>query len=331
MNGADLRIALQNTLPASSRADFCVGYFNLGGWKFLVPYLKATTPVLEPYRILIGMPPDSDRELRKDTLRGIPSDEDTLEDMAALLRERKVVVKISRRRQHSKFYLLYDADRPIAGFLGSSNLTSSGLTSTGESNVALDSTEYVEYATQFASWWDNPSNTEFTDKLASLIEGRMHRQYSTQDLALNVAPTQTYLGNESPNYSVPNATYTNAYTEVPYRVSPEKTFWEQKSKSALARYGIFLFAPIGIPVLVLYFLFEDEIKSKYPDSIICIVLALALFTVLLVIPSIIAYIKIFRVAISGSLLILLYMAFHVYLMLCNAGKAMLSFLRPTKR
>ncbi len=173
MNGPDLRIALQNALPTSSCADFCVGYFNLGGWKLLTPYLKATTSILEPYRILIGMPPDSDRELRKDILRGIPSDRDTLKSMAALLRERKVVVKISRRRQHSKFYLLYDADRPTAGFLGSSNLTRSGLTSTGESNLVLDSDAFLEYAEQFAEWWGDPSNTDFTDHLAALVEARL--------------------------------------------------------------------------------------------------------------------------------------------------------------
>ena len=173
MDGSELRSALQKALGSASRADICVGYFNLGGWKLLTPHLKAKTSVLEPYRILIGMPPDSDRELRKDLLRGISSDTATLRSMAALLRERKVIVKISRRRQHSKLYLLYDSDRPVVGFLGSSNLTRSGLTSAGESNLALNSGDFPRYAAQFAEWWIDASNTDFTDHLATLIETRI--------------------------------------------------------------------------------------------------------------------------------------------------------------
>ena len=173
MDGSELRSALQKALGSASRADICVGYFNLGGWKLLTPHLKAKTSVLEPYRILIGMPPDSDRELRKDLLRGIPSDTDTLKSMAASLRERKLIVKISRRRQHSKLYLLYDSDRPVIGFLGSSNLTRSGLTSAGESNLALNSSDLPRYTAQFAEWWKDPSNIDFTDRLAALIETRI--------------------------------------------------------------------------------------------------------------------------------------------------------------
>ena len=47
--------ALQETLELSSRADFCVGYFNLRGWRGLAPYVDDWNQDDGPCRVLIGM------------------------------------------------------------------------------------------------------------------------------------------------------------------------------------------------------------------------------------------------------------------------------------
>lgn len=53
--GSSLLPALQDTtLAPSSRADFCVGYFNLRGWGGLAPYVDEWESGDGPCRALIG-------------------------------------------------------------------------------------------------------------------------------------------------------------------------------------------------------------------------------------------------------------------------------------
>jgi len=166
----DLLPALRATLEVAERADFCVGYFNLRGW-------KAIDNLVERWeggpnrqcRLLVGMQRVPQEELRsalsivtedgqldnKTVSRlkkklaeefhaqltiGIPtnSDEAGLRRLAAQLKSEKVVVKLFLRHTlHAKLYLLFrpDNDSPIVGYLGSSNLTFSGLSKQGELNV----------------------------------------------------------------------------------------------------------------------------------------------------------------------------------------------------
>ena len=56
--------ALQETLDVSSRADFCVGYFNLRGWSELASYIDRWNEEDGPCRVLIGMQRLPDEELR---------------------------------------------------------------------------------------------------------------------------------------------------------------------------------------------------------------------------------------------------------------------------
>ena len=161
--------ALQQALEEASRADFCVGYFNLRGWRGLAPFVDKWAEGAGPCRVLIGMqvtPHDELREslslrenspgidnqtahrlrvqladqLRQQLTIGAPTnaDEQTLRQLSAQLRSGKVVVKLFlRHRLHAKLYLLHrdDAISPIVGYLGSSNLTFAGLSGQGELNV----------------------------------------------------------------------------------------------------------------------------------------------------------------------------------------------------
>ena len=62
--GSKLLLALQETFPVSSRADFCVGYFNLRGWGGLAPCVDSWDPDDGPCRVLIGMQRAPHQEIR---------------------------------------------------------------------------------------------------------------------------------------------------------------------------------------------------------------------------------------------------------------------------
>ena len=136
--------ALQETVELATRADFCVGYFNLRGWRELAP-------LVEPWpggpghacRLLVGMqrlPEDELRtslsltddaeamdnqtalrlkkklaeEFRRQLVIGVPTNEDEagLRRLAAQIRARKLVVKLFLRHPlHAKLYLLFRPTR----------------------------------------------------------------------------------------------------------------------------------------------------------------------------------------------------------------------------
>jgi len=161
--------ALQETLAVAERADFCVGYFNLRGWRHLAQHVdRWAGGDGQCCRLLVGMhvtPTDELRralrsheedaldnqtairekrriaeEFRSQLTFGIPTNEDesALRQLADQIRATKLVVKVYLRHLlHAKLYLLHrqDANNPVTGFLGSSNLTLAGLARQGELNV----------------------------------------------------------------------------------------------------------------------------------------------------------------------------------------------------
>jgi len=196
---------LKKTLEVSLKADFCVGYFNLRGWKHL-------SGLVEKYegtensccRLLIGMqrPPEdllkeflSKKEkgimdattasalkkklatkFRDQLMFGIPTnvDEEGLKNLSRQLKSKKVIVKLFLRHTlHAKLYLLFRQDdfTPVIGYLGSSNLTLAGLEQQGELN--LDVVEQ-DAAVKLSKWFDDRWNDRYcldiSDELTQIIE-----------------------------------------------------------------------------------------------------------------------------------------------------------------
>jgi phosphatidylserine/phosphatidylglycerophosphate/cardiolipin synthase-like enzyme len=177
---------LKTTLCVSHRADFCVGYFNLRGWRQLDEHIqKWAGGDGECCRLLVGMQrlPQTELEeaysiikrdgdldnqtavrlkksladhFRRQLTLGAPTDADEagLRRLAAQIKAHKVVVKLFLRHPlHAKLYLLFRKDpvSPTIGFLGSSNLTFAGLSKQGELNV--DVTDH-DACDKLAHWFE---------------------------------------------------------------------------------------------------------------------------------------------------------------------------------
>jgi SNF2 family DNA or RNA helicase len=208
-----LLVALQDTLEIATRADFCVGYFNLRGWQTIDHYIERWPGQNGACcRLLVGMqrlPGDELRsslsllhdvpemmdnraalalkrllaeEFKNQLTTGVPTevDEAGLRRLARQLRSGKLVVKLHLRHLlHARLYLLYRNDKinPIIGYLGSSNLTFMGLSHQGELNVdVLEYDACVKLEQWFEDRWQDRWCLDISNELAQIIEESWARE-----------------------------------------------------------------------------------------------------------------------------------------------------------
>ncbi|MDE2776788.1 MAG: phospholipase D-like domain-containing protein [Chloroflexota bacterium] len=206
-----LLTALHDTMQSADRADFCVGYFNLRGWRLVQADIDQLSAGEEGCcRVLIGMnttPGDELREylslrarkpvdqqqvlrrkrqivedFRRQLAFGAPSNEDerALRDLVRQLRAGKVAVKLFLRYPlHAKLYLIHRRDTvtPTVGYLGSSNLTLAGLSKQGELNTEVSD---VDACQKLQAWfderWDDRWCLDITEDLIEVINASWARE-----------------------------------------------------------------------------------------------------------------------------------------------------------
>ncbi len=213
---------LRSALEVGVRADFCVGYFNLRGWRKVDDLVKNFAGGERACcRLLVGIPQlpqdilyesrsllcstntgiDNSKvlqfkkqvatEFRQQLIIGTPSNEDEagLRRLSAQIRAGKLVIRLYLKSLHAKLYLVHrhDVHNPTIGLLGSSNLTLSGLKFQGELNVdVLDHDACKKLQKWFDDRWSDRWCIDISNDLADLID----ESWAREDL---IPPYHIYL------------------------------------------------------------------------------------------------------------------------------------------
>lgn len=215
------------TLQESDRIDAAVGYFNLRGWKLFGDVVADREPGEHAVaRVLIGMvhgdpeeqvmthlqralegdkeSNDIDRRIaqtrlkqaklkfRQQLMRGAPTkqDEETIRTLREQLADGRVAIRLfTRRPLHGKTYICHRQDKitPVVAYVGSSNLTTSGLASNFELNVdVVDSDGAMKLNDWFEARWGDPFAVDVTADLIEVID----ESWASESL---LSPYEVYL------------------------------------------------------------------------------------------------------------------------------------------
>lgn len=214
---------LRGILHSADRADFCVGYFNLRGWQEIDDLIEQLAGGEDSCcRLLVGMqtlPKDEvhatrtlrtgDKgidnqaairlkrsiadEFREQLIRGAPSnrDEAALKRLSSQLKAKKVIVRLFLRHTlHAKLYLIHRSvyGSPIMGYLGSSNLTLSGLAKQGELNVDVQDQDACNKLQKwFDDRWTDNRCVDISRELAEVIDQSWVQERLPYHIYLNIA------------------------------------------------------------------------------------------------------------------------------------------------
>ncbi len=205
-----LESALKEAVSHSKAFDVCVGYFNLRGWSSISKELDPIRKVEQntsPVRLLIGMAVAEADAVREDyeavfhpdkqivdlklansraeravqgfvdqLIWGVPSSNDKLSIQQLLSDLELGLIKVklaARRRLHAKLYLCHMSGGAggFTAFVGSSNFTKSGLSTSGELNLEeTDKQKGEELAIWFSERWDDIYSIDITEQLIEALK-----------------------------------------------------------------------------------------------------------------------------------------------------------------
>lgn len=135
------------------------------------------------------------KEFKEQLIIGNPTNQDeiALKKLSKQLREKRVVVKLHLKHTlHAKLYLAHrdDYNSPTIGFVGSSNLTFSGITKQGELNVdVVEGDAAKKLSKWYQDRWEDRWSIDITEELAKIIDESWatEKLYSPYHVYLKIA------------------------------------------------------------------------------------------------------------------------------------------------